>query len=244
MLVSSVARATRGSTGDRVEATRQREKAGGDMGLVDRIERKLESTVGDAIARVFGGSIGPQEVETAWCREAESRARTVAGGQVLAPNDYVITLSGTDYQKVSADTDLTSTAFAKHLGGFIRDQGWQTYGDVVVRFEQSPNLHTGQSRAHGAVNPDSTAGESARAQGDHAFTAESGEPPMTDNPNYRGGQGQGRPGDEYYDDRYGHPQDDPRGGQYPPEQGGYPPQEQGGGYPPRQRGGYGGGRGG
>ncbi|MDT0550630.1 DUF3662 domain-containing protein, partial [Streptomyces lonegramiae] len=77
------------------------------MGLVDRIERKLESTVGDAFARVFGGSIVPQEVETALCREAESRARTVAGGQVLAPNDYVITLSGTDYQRVSADTDLT-----------------------------------------------------------------------------------------------------------------------------------------
>lgn len=56
---------------------------------------------------------------------------------------------------------------------------------------------------------------------------------MTDNPNYRGGQGQGRPGDDYYDDRYGHPQDDPRGGQYPPEQGGYPPQDQGGGYPPQ-----------
>jgi hypothetical protein len=28
-------------------------EAGGDMGLVDRIERKLESTVGDAFARVF-----------------------------------------------------------------------------------------------------------------------------------------------------------------------------------------------
>ena len=26
---------------------------------------------------------------------------------------------------------------------------------------------------------------------------------MTDNPSYRGGQGQGRPGDEYYDERYG-----------------------------------------
>lgn len=212
------------------------------MGIVDRFERKLESTLGDAFARVFGGSIVPHEVEGALRREAESRARTVGGGQVLAPNEYVITLSGTDYQKVGADTDLTSTTFAKHLEGFIHDQGWQTYGDVVVRFEQSPNLHTGQFRAHGAVNPDSTAGQSARARGDHAFTAESGESPMTDNPNYRGGQGQGRPGDDYYDDRYGR-QDDPRGGNPPQDDqrgGGTPPQEQGG-YPPRgyeDQGGY------
>ena len=105
------------------------------MGLADRIERKLESTVGDAFARVFGGSIVPQEVEAMLRREAEAGARTVGRGQVLAPNDYIITLSGTDYRKVSADTELTSTTFAKHLGGFIRDQGWQTYGDVVVRFE-------------------------------------------------------------------------------------------------------------
>lgn len=44
-------------------------KAGDVMGLVDRIERKLESTVGDAFARVFGGSIVPQEVEVALRRK-------------------------------------------------------------------------------------------------------------------------------------------------------------------------------
>jgi hypothetical protein len=59
---------------------------------------------------------------------------------------------------------------------------------------------------------------------------------MTDNPNYRG---QGRPGDEYYDDQYGRPQEDPRAGapeqrpSYSPEQGGYPPRQ---GYP--DQGGY------
>ena len=87
---------------------------------------------------------------------------------------------------------------------------------------------------------------------------------MTDNPSYRGGQGQGRPGDEYYDDRYARPQEDratpartrrgrlpARAGRLPapsraatpttaadqalPDQrGGYPEQ---GGYPD-QRGGY------
>ena len=37
---------------------------------------------------------------------------------------------------------------------------------------------------------------------------------MSDNPSHRGGPGQGRPGDEYYDDRYGRPEDapDPRAG--------------------------------
>jgi len=231
----------------------QRLEMGSQKGLVQRIERKLEVTVGDAFARVFGGSIVPQEVEALLRREAADGIRPLQGDRLLAPNEYIITLGMHDYQKVGADPDLTPDAFAKHLTGYIREQGWQTYGDVVVRFEQSANLHTGQFRARGAVNPDvaprPTASEPAAPQSDHAFNAEPGVPPMTENSGYRGGQGQGRPGDDYYDDQYGHPQDDPRGGQdprgaYPPEPAGYPDQQ---GYPapppdqggyPDQRGGY------
>jgi hypothetical protein len=209
------------------------------MGLVDRFERKLEDTVGDAFARVFGGSIVPQEVESLLRREADTGAQEIHGGRILAPNDYIITLSVPDYRKVSADPDITSTTFAKHLEGYIHEQGWQTYGDVVVRFEQSPHLHTGQFRARGAVNPDSTTGEPAPPPRELSSNAEPGVP-MTDNPSYRG-QGQGRPADEYYDERYNRPEDqrDP----YPPaEQGGQPPQGEPPAYPPRggypEQGGY------
>ncbi len=146
-------------------------------------------------------------------REAGEGIRPVAGNHLLAPNEYIITLGMHDYQEVGADPDLTSDAFAKHLAGYIGEQGWQTYGDVVVRFERSANLHTGQFRTRGAVNPDveprRTAGELAPPQSDHAFSAEPGVPAMTDNSSYRGGPGHGRPGDDSYDDPYAHPQDDP-----------------------------------
>jgi hypothetical protein len=218
---------------------------GSQKGLVQRIERKLEDTVGDAFARVFGGSIVPQEVEAMLRREAAEGIYPVAGNRLLAPNEYIITLGMHDYRKVGADPDLTSDAFAKHLAGYIGEQGWQTYGDVVVRFEHSANLHTGQFRTRGAVNPDveprPTAGELAPPQSDHAFSAEPGVPPMTENSSYRGGPGQGRPGDEHYDDPYGQPQDDPHGapdprGPYPPEPGAYSDQR---GYPaPPPEGGY------
>jgi Protein of unknown function (DUF3662)/FHA domain len=213
-------------------------------GLVQRIERKLEVSVGDAFARVFGGSIVPQEVEAMLRREAAEGIHPVAGDRLLAPNEYIITLGMHDYQKVGADSDLTSDAFAKHLARYIGEQGWQTYGDVVIRFERSANLHTGQFRTRGAVNPDveprPTVGELAPPQSDHAFSAEPGVPAMSENSSYGGGQGQGRPGDDYYEDPYAHPHDDPhaapdpRSG-YQPEPGGYP--EQRGGYP--DQGGYG-----
>src|ERR1700751_223544 len=207
-------------------------------GLVQRIERKLEATVGDAFARVFGGSIVPQEVEALLRREAEDGVRPLQGNRLLAPNEYIITLGVHDFEKFGGDPDLTLGAFARYLADYIYVQGWQTYGDVVVRFEQSSNLHTGQFRARGAVNPDvaprPTASDLAAPQSDDAFSAEPGVPPMTENSSYRGGQGQGRP-DDYHDENDGHPQDDPAGGQdprvaYPPEPGGYPDPP---GYPAR-----------
>ncbi|OBK41530.1 hypothetical protein A5658_18415 [Mycobacterium sp. 1245111.1] len=219
-------------------------------GLVQRIERKLEVSVGDAFARVFGGSIVSHEIEAMLRREAGEGIRPVAGNRLLAPNEYIITLGMHDYQKVGADPDLTSETFAKHLAGYIGEQGWQTYGDVVVRFERSANLHTGQFRTRGAVNPDveprPRAGELVPPQSDRAFNAEPGVPAMTENSSYGGGQGQGRPGDDYYDDPYARPHEDPhaapdpRAG-YQPEPGGYPEQrgyDQGGYGAPEQRGGY------
>ncbi|MCB1292132.1 MAG: DUF3662 domain-containing protein [Mycolicibacterium sp.] len=214
---------------------------GNQRGLAQRIERMLEDGVGDAFARVFGGPIVPQEIESLLRREASDGVRRLAGERFLAPNDYVITLSASDYNNVIADLDITSDTFAKHLAGYIGDQGWQTYGEVVVRFEQADGLHTGQFRARAVVNPDAdprpSASTSRPPESKRASTAEPGVPAMTDNPSYRG---QGRPGDEYYDEQYGRPQEDPRAGApeqqrppYPPEQGYAPGYEQGG-YPPRQ----------
>lgn len=205
---------------------------GSQKRLVQRVERKLEQTVGDAFARIFGGSIVPQEVEALLRREAADGIQSLQGNRLLAPNEYIITLGVHDFEKLGADPELKSTGFARDLADYIQEQGWQTYGDVVVRFEQSSNLHTGQFRARGTVNPDVETHppviDCARPQSNHAFGAEPGVAPMSDNSSYRGGQGQGRP-DEYYDDRYARPQEDPRGG--PDPQGGSDPR---GGYPPRR----------
>ncbi len=181
---------------------------GNQKSLVQRLERMLEDGVGDVFARVFGGSIVPQEVEALLRREASDAVQNLPGDRYLAPNDYVITLSDSDYRKFSADREFTSGAFARHLGGYIQEQGWQTYGDVVVRFEQSDHLHTGQYRARAVVNPDADPNPShpapVQGQPTHAYTAEPGAASMTDNSSYRGGHGTG---EDHHEDPYGQSQD-------------------------------------
>ncbi|WP_308221796.1 FhaA domain-containing protein [Gordonia sp. C13] len=124
------------------------------MGILQRIERKLEGAVDDGFARVFGGQVAPQEIENGLQREAEESLEDLGDGTVLAANSYTLLLSPSDHDHIAAEYELNRKTFSKHLEHFIKDNGWQTYGKVVVEFEQSPSLHTGIFRARGTVNPD------------------------------------------------------------------------------------------
>ncbi|MCX5045046.1 DUF3662 domain-containing protein [Aldersonia sp. NBC_00410] len=168
------------------------------MGIVSRFERKLQSAVGDAFARVFGGSVLPQEVESALEREAADRVRALDGGHRLAPNSYVISINSSDHERLAADHDLAVRTFSTYLDSYIREQGWQTYGDVRVEFEASPNLHTGQFRAHGRVDPDAgsrSRERPTRGPDPHPNFPQPGAGHMTQNPGHDPGGAAGEPDD-------------------------------------------------
>ncbi|MCK0439049.1 DUF3662 and FHA domain-containing protein [Gordonia alkaliphila] len=124
------------------------------MGLLDRFERKLESAVDGGFARVFGGQVAPQEIENSLQREAEASAEDLGDGASLVANSYVVTLSSSDLDHVGDEYELNRKIFSRHLEDFIRDNGWQTYGPVVVEFDQVDALHTGQFRTRGVIDPD------------------------------------------------------------------------------------------
>ncbi|WP_067825984.1 DUF3662 and FHA domain-containing protein [Nocardia inohanensis] len=161
------------------------------MGIVSRFERRLQGAVGDVFARVFGGSVVAAEVEAALQREAADHIEDLGGGHLLAPNAYVITVNESDLGKLvqgdgQADHDLAIRAFAKHLQDYIRDQGWQTYGEVHVEFEASPTLHTGQFRTRGRVDPDAAgrASPARRPERPQRTDPQPGAGPMTQNSGY------------------------------------------------------------
>jgi hypothetical protein len=207
------------------------------LGRVDRFERRLQGLVGDAFARVFGGSVVPQEVVQALLREAEGRVEELAGGRLLAPNRFTVLLSPTDLDRMGGDRAEIVNSLSSSVTEQLADQGWDTYGEVVVFLERSDALHTGQFRTRSTVDPDASRRDAIRAR-------DAGEAPMSQQPGHPEENGQygydrGAPGGYGQQQTYAPPAYDQRQGGYDqaePGQPGYGPQ---GGYP-QQGGGYGG----
>ena len=79
----------------------------------------------------------------------ESRGRDHPGRQPLHPAAQLHGLPGDRGGVRTQPKDVS-----KHLETFIRDNGWQTYGQVVVEFAETPALHVGIFRVQVAVDPD------------------------------------------------------------------------------------------
>jgi hypothetical protein len=204
------------------------------LGRVDRFERRLQGLVGDAFARVFGGSVVPQEVVQALLREAEDHIEELAGGRLLAPNRFTVLLSPADLARMGGDRAEIVNSLSSSVTEQLADQGWDTYGEVVVFLERSDALHTGQFRTRSSVDPDASRRDAIRAR-------DAGEAPMSQQPGHPEENGQygydrGAPGG-YGQQTYAPPAYDQRQGGYDQGDQGQQGYGQQGGYP--QQGGYG-----
>ena len=177
------------------------------------------------------------------CKRCSGKPKTtsseLAGGRLLAPNRYTVLLSPSDLDRMAGDREQIVTSLSTSVTEQLADQGWDTYGEVVVFLERSDALHTGQFRTRSSVDPDASRRDAIRAR-------DAGEAPMSQQPGHPEENGQygydrGAPGG-YGQQTYAPPAYDQRQAGY--DQGDQPPQPghpQPGGYPPAgypQQGGY------
>ena len=228
------------------------------MGVIQSFERKLQGAVSGTFARVFGGSVQPEEVAAELQNEAKRNLQH-QGGHTIAPNHFVVRLGTSDRRKLAADEDRVAQALSEMIRDYLDEQGWQTFGDVAVTVDDAPSLHTGQFRVSSMIDPDvdrrarrasqpsAGVGQMSQQPGDPGQPYPQGGEPQYDqygNPIYppAGYDQQGQPGwgqqGQPQGQPPGQPQGQPQWGQYPPsgQQPAAPPQ--GYGYDPAQQPGY------
>jgi FHA domain-containing protein len=113
------------------------------MSLAQRFERRLESMVGAAFARVFKGQVEPVEIGNALQREAMDKKAVMGNGQVLVPNRYRVTLGTSDYERLAPWEIQLTRSLAELVQEYLDDNRLATIGDIEVYLARDESLHTG-----------------------------------------------------------------------------------------------------
>jgi hypothetical protein len=121
------------------------------VGVLQRFEHRLEGMVEGAFARAFKSELQPVEVASAVQREMDDRAAIVAQGRTLVPNDFVVELAHTDYERLEVYADSLGIELSTLAREYAREQGYSFVGPVQMRFEGVPELTTGTFRIRSGV---------------------------------------------------------------------------------------------
>ena len=121
------------------------------MGVLQRFEHRLEGMVEGAFARAFKSELQPVEIASAVQREMDDRAAIVAQGRTLVPNDFVVELADTDFQRLDVYADSLGIELATLAREHAREQGYSFVGPVRMRFEGVRDLTTGTFRIRSGV---------------------------------------------------------------------------------------------
>ena len=127
------------------------------MGALHRFEQRLEHLVTGAFARVFRSAVQPMEIAAALQREVDNSAQILSRERRLAPNDFTVDLSGTDYDRLATYGQTLSSELAAMLHEHAQDQHYLFAGPITLNFTRSDDLTTGRfqvrSRAAAQVTP-------------------------------------------------------------------------------------------
>jgi hypothetical protein len=129
-----------------------RDEEHGFVGAIHRFEQRLEQMVTGAFARAFRSAVQPMEIASALQREVDNSAQILSRDRRLAPNDFVIDLSPTDFDRLATYGDTLSRELAAMLHEHAQDQGYMFTGPVRLNFTKADDLTTGRFRVRSAAS--------------------------------------------------------------------------------------------
>jgi hypothetical protein len=136
---------------DRKQRARKHERRGGDMGVLQRFEDRLEQFVSGAFARAFRSAVQPVEVAAALQREIDNSAQILSRNRRLVPNNFHVELSAADHERLSPYGSTLADELTGMLREHAREQSYVFTGPVQITFDRSNDLGTGRFRVRSAA---------------------------------------------------------------------------------------------
>jgi hypothetical protein len=179
------------------------------MGVLKRFEQRLEGLVNGTFAKVFKSEVQPVEIAGALQRECDNNATIWNRERTVVPNDFIVELSPSDYQRLAPYAAQLGDELASMVREYAKQQRYTFMGEIRVSLEQADSLDTGLYRVRSRTLAASSPGAGPSA------------------PTYGGGGAQ--PAAPPSAPGYGYPPRPPAG---PPGQPPAPPRAASPGYPP------------
>lgn len=116
------------------------------MGILDRVERRLERAVKAPFARVFKAEVQPVEIASNVRAAMDARAAVIGPGRTMVPNVFTVELAPSDYERLASfDTVLTRELEAAAEDHAVA-QRYTPSGPLQVRLVRDDELETGLFR--------------------------------------------------------------------------------------------------
>ena len=116
------------------------------MGVLKRFEQRLEGLVNGTFAKVFKSEVQPVEIAGALQRECDNNATIWNRERTVVPNDFVVELSGPDFERLSPYAAQLGDELAGMVRDYAKQQRYTFMGSVKVHLERAEDLDTGLYR--------------------------------------------------------------------------------------------------
>ncbi|MDQ1248348.1 MAG: hypothetical protein QG597_2720 [Actinomycetota bacterium] len=116
------------------------------MGILDRFETSLDKMVNGAFAKAFKADVQPVEIAASVQKEMDERAAVVTRTRTVVPNEYVVHLSDSDYERLATYAEVLSDELAELAREYAQEQRYTFLGPVAVTLTEEDGLATGVFR--------------------------------------------------------------------------------------------------
>ena len=116
------------------------------MGVLKRFEQRLEGLVNGTFAKVFKSEVQPVEIAGALQRECDNNATIWNRDRTVVPNDFIVELSGSDYERLSPYAVQLGDELAGMVKDYAKQQRYTFMGGIKVHLERADDLDTGLYR--------------------------------------------------------------------------------------------------
>jgi hypothetical protein len=114
------------------------------VGVLRRLEQRLEGAVTGAFARAFRSAVQPVEIAAALQREVDNSAQILSRDRRLAPNDFTVALSASDYERLVPYGETLAAELTGLLRQHADERHYAFAGPLAITLTRNDELTTGR----------------------------------------------------------------------------------------------------